>query len=203
MDTVNKQQLAEQQGVSLPTITRWMAEGMPVAEKGGRGKGYAFDPAAVTEWRVERAKKKALGGASEETEAMSKRRKTAAEADIQEMKAAQLRGELCVQADLVADIQNDLSKVRARLLAIPSRAAAMVVGQDEHTARKFLQDLIYEALDEVSTIDMDEFFEPFEQKQEDTKNSSGITLHSGRFLVDLLYDSDDQCNYRLESVDFH
>lgn len=186
--TVNKTELAELQGVSLPTINAWMTQGMPVAAEGGRGKGYEFDNAAVTEWRVSRAQRKALSGAGSESEAASKKRKVAAEADIAEMKAAQIRGELCIQADLVADIQNDLAKVRARLLGIPTRAAPMVVALEEQGARQLLQELVHEALEELSSVNLDEFLEPYEHQPESTKKDSGTFLHSRHFSVSLHHD---------------
>ena len=187
--TVNKQQLAALQGISLPTITRWMAEGMPIAEKGGRGKTYSFDNAAVTTWRVNRAR--AEGGSKEAAvnESESKARKMAAEASLAEMKAAQLRSELCVQADLIEDIQNDFAKIRARILAVPVRCAPLVIVMNEQEARKSMNDLLCEALDELSSIPIEEFFEPFEARSGIPEEKFvGNAIHSGQFTVELTYD---------------
>lgn len=185
---INKQQLAELQGVSLPTITAWMAEGMPVAQKGGRGVSYGFDNAEVTEWRI--AREQARGKRVAESEKDAKGRKTSAEADLAEMKAAQLRSELVVLADIVADVQNDLTKVRARLLAIPTRAAPLVVGMNEHAARKLINDLVLEALDELSVISPDEALLPYDSGRfSHEKEFPNYALQSGRFRVDLKHDA--------------
>lgn len=186
---VNRKGIAELQGVSLPTIDAWVREGMPVAEKGGRGVGYKFNPAAVTEWRIDRETKKSRAAKGKQSESELKRRKLAAEADMQELKTALFREELCKQDDLVADIQNDLAKVRARLLAIPNRAAPAVVGGDEREARKTLTDLIHEALDELSTVSLEEFFEPYDPRSLIHEKKCGFfSLFSGHFTVELGYD---------------
>jgi phage terminase Nu1 subunit (DNA packaging protein) len=40
---VNRTELAEVLGVSMPTITAWLGEGMPYVEGGGKGKPFVFD----------------------------------------------------------------------------------------------------------------------------------------------------------------
>lgn len=55
--SVNKDQLAGRLQVSLPTLTRWIVrfgQDFPVIERGGLGKAWLFDPAAVFDFLRER-----------------------------------------------------------------------------------------------------------------------------------------------------
>ncbi|MFH0302903.1 terminase small subunit [Bradyrhizobium sp. 31Argb] len=47
---VNRQELADIFGYSLPTISAWVENGMPVKSHGGRGKQFEFDTEDVLKW---------------------------------------------------------------------------------------------------------------------------------------------------------
>lgn len=47
---INRKQLAELRGVSLPTIDSWVRRGCPVVTRGGPGKAWAFNPGEVAAW---------------------------------------------------------------------------------------------------------------------------------------------------------
>lgn len=49
---LNRAQLARAMGVTPPTIDNWIADGMPVAEKGSNGRAYKFDLLACQSWRA-------------------------------------------------------------------------------------------------------------------------------------------------------
>ena len=49
---IGRAQLALAFGVHPARISRWAADGMPVADRGGRGRESKFDLAAVVAWRV-------------------------------------------------------------------------------------------------------------------------------------------------------
>lgn len=53
MNAVPIHAAAQELGVSIPTLRRWMREGCPVARRGHRGRGCAtlLDPVAVESWR--------------------------------------------------------------------------------------------------------------------------------------------------------
>ncbi len=62
---VNRADLANIQAVSLPTIDAWVDKGCPYVERGGRGREWVFDTAAVIDWRLERAVKEAVASSSD------------------------------------------------------------------------------------------------------------------------------------------
>jgi terminase small subunit / prophage DNA-packing protein len=47
----NKAEVAEFFSISMPVLEKWIREGMPVIQKGGRGIGWVIDLRAVAEWR--------------------------------------------------------------------------------------------------------------------------------------------------------
>lgn len=48
---VNRSDLAEINGVSMPTIDDWVRRGCPVVQRGGRGRAWQFNTADVRNWR--------------------------------------------------------------------------------------------------------------------------------------------------------
>lgn len=53
--TINRAELAGICNCSLPTVDAWVRKGCPVVARGGKGKEWQFDSAAVIDWRIERA----------------------------------------------------------------------------------------------------------------------------------------------------
>lgn len=125
--------------VSEPTVDRWIADGCPVAERGGNGVAYQFDVYQVQAWRAERA--------AEEHEADEEKRRQISEAQInlfgdrhaddvldpmspaaqKVMLEAQLRrvqlgrerGTLLVAAELKLPLAGALQSLRDQLRAMP------------------------------------------------------------------------------------
>ena len=60
--SVNRAGLASVFAVSLPTIDAWVRKGCPVVERGGTGREWQFDTAAVIEWRTAKAVEDAVAG---------------------------------------------------------------------------------------------------------------------------------------------
>ena len=81
-------------------------------------------------------------------------RKVAAEAQITELELAKVRGELVVAEDVVAAWSDTLSSLKAKIISIPSKAAPIVASEDSAGGcQKVLEDLIREALEELSNYD--------------------------------------------------
>ena len=69
------------------------------------------------------------------------------------LEAEQLAGSL-IEIEAVANVVGEeYSNVRSRLLAIPSKAAPQVIGLSIAAAKALLDDLIFEALDELTADD--------------------------------------------------
>jgi len=81
-------------------------------------------------------------------------RKVAAEAQITELELAKVRGELVVAEDVVAAWSDTLSSLKAKIISIPSKAAPILASEDSAGGcQKVLEDLIREALEELSNYD--------------------------------------------------
>lgn len=160
--TVNRQELADIFGDSLPTISAWVENGMPVKSHGGRGKQFEFDTEDVLKWLLarERAERKAhtaatlKEGGEEITIDKARLRNEIAKAKLSEL-------ELATKMELVRPIQmivrvlsNEIANARARLLGIPSKlrpAIQLEVGAPEGTKKLVneVERLILEALNEI------------------------------------------------------
>lgn len=75
------------------------------------------------------------------------------QANKAELEAAQVAGSL-IEIEAVADIVGEeYANARSRLLAIPSRAAPQVIGLSIVAVKALLDDMIFEALDELTADD--------------------------------------------------
>lgn len=84
-------------------------------------------------------------------------RKDAALAEKAELDNAVKRGELVPAEEIIAGWQIILGRVKSRLLAIPTTATPLVVGEtDQHAIRKILDEIIRDALTELSAPEENE-----------------------------------------------
>lgn len=65
---VNKAELARIFGVSEPTVSKWIADGVPIETKGDNGVAYEFDPEKVKAWKDEREERARQAEADRERE---------------------------------------------------------------------------------------------------------------------------------------
>ncbi len=169
MDAViSKAQLSRQLGVSKAAVTGYVRRGMPVNFDGKLNAAEALawvndhvEPhhadrgaalAAEAPEANPRVKPGDRGDGDDRTALAAERARLAcAQADAQEMKNATARRLLLPSAEVTAAVQACFSLVRARLLAIPTRAAPQVLllkGIAE--VKALLTALIHEALQELS-----------------------------------------------------
>jgi hypothetical protein len=81
-------------------------------------------------------------------------RKVNAEAEIAELELAKVRGELVIAEDVVKAWDDVLSALKGKLLSIPTKAAPVVSAEPEAgSCQKILEDLINEALEELSNYE--------------------------------------------------
>ena len=62
MKLFTRSELAEAFGVAKLTITKWAAAGLPVADRGGRGRSSRYNLPAVVAWEIERRVQARGGG---------------------------------------------------------------------------------------------------------------------------------------------
>ena len=131
-------------GVAPGRVSKWVADGAPVARRGARGQASLYDVAALKRWRDHR---------TEETEAgLSLEEERAKLARVQRLKAemeiAKRRGELLERAAVVAEGQTALSALKAALLRLPREL--VMRGLIPRETEPAVRDLITEALRELA-----------------------------------------------------
>jgi phage terminase Nu1 subunit (DNA packaging protein) len=155
--TLSKTDLAAALDVSTQTLDQWLNRGMPFVSKPGTGsRSYEFDLSAVLRWRLdyERAQADAATDGTDIEEA--KRRRAVAEARLAEMAADREEGQLLARADVDAAVTGAFARVRARLLAVPSKVAAEAAAESEPVrVQALVQAAVYEALAELAGTDVD------------------------------------------------
>lgn len=114
--TVSEAELARVLGVTRPAVTQWRQAGCPYRRRGGR---YEYVVAEVVDWRLDRAKAEKRDEAAPD-EARERARKLRAEADRAELELARARGELVPVAEFTDALDDAFSRVRAKLLAVPT-----------------------------------------------------------------------------------
>ncbi|WP_441253618.1 terminase small subunit [Bradyrhizobium sp. 613_E4_N2_2] len=152
---VNRTQLADVFGVSLPTIDVWTRTGCPSDQKGaGPGKPWVFDTADVAAWREQRAREDATGDeVSDEREL--KRRKLAAETGKAELEFAIAKGEVAPVREFERAQAGLMASIRQNILQVPSRAVLQLLGEtDERTFKSKLAAELTLALETAAESDL-------------------------------------------------
>lgn len=157
MAKVNRQELADILGVSLPTITSKVKRGMPFLQKGQRGKEWQFDTVEVFAWEKDQAVNNLLGDVEDVTEEELRRRKLSAETVITEIEAAKLRGEVAPIADMEKSWNETMIEICTRMMLVPSRCSIHILGMTEESEIKHLiEEEIRQGLSESADIDLND-----------------------------------------------
>jgi len=132
---VTRQEVADLFGVSHTTVDAWIKRGMPVSERGSRGKPWRINTAEVSAWLEQRAKESAAGG-DQADERELKRRKLAAETAKVELELAKVRGEVVPLAQLERALANTFAEIKTNIRSVPSRVATAIIGESNETRIK-------------------------------------------------------------------
>jgi len=152
---LNKTQLSELLGCSLPTVDAKVRRGMPFKERGRRGgKDWVFDSAEVVEWERQQAVMNSGGsGAADEDEL--KRRKLAAETGKAELELAKAKGEVATLADVEKAIARAFAEVRIGMRNVPQRVVVSLIGeQNETRIKRILLDEIDQVLQSLADTEI-------------------------------------------------
>lgn len=161
---VNRAELAEILGISLPTVNAWVKQKMPYVRKGGMGADWQFDTAAVIQWRADQAAD-AAGGALDGIDEIA--RQTA----LVQLEHARLKfardAALVVPVDqLERRLAIVFAEVRTAMRNIPARTAAMLIGEtSERQFKKVLSEEIDRGLTVLSDYDVNLLDESIEADQ--------------------------------------
>jgi phage terminase Nu1 subunit (DNA packaging protein) len=153
---VTRIEIADLFGVSHTTVDAWIKRGMPVVQRGSRGKAWQINTAEVSAWLEQRAKESAAGG-DQADERELKRRKLAAETAKVELELARVRGEVVPLAQLERALANTFAEVKTNLRSVPSRVATAIIGEETETRIKaVILKEIDQALEALGDFDLEE-----------------------------------------------
>ncbi|WP_127110398.1 terminase small subunit [Pararhodobacter zhoushanensis] len=147
---VNRTGLAELFGVAMPTIDHWIRNGCPVEKRGGKGREYEFNTAAVATWRELKARDEAAGNVTASEQEL-KRRRLAAMTGREELAFAREKADVAPVAQFESAMVKAFAEVRANMRTIASRVPRMIVGEkDEARIRHVLEEEVDRALEALA-----------------------------------------------------
>jgi len=139
----NRAQIAEAFGVELTSVDKWRRGGCP-SEK--VGKSVIFSVREVSDWL--RARDMESSGTLDLSQERAKLTKLQAEKATLELE--QQRGNLIPMELIIETWQGHIANARAKLLALPPKAAAQVAGMESYLeVEQLITELINESLDEL------------------------------------------------------
>lgn len=141
---VNKGTLANMMGVSVSAVNAYISEGMPCAVPSVGGKQSLYDPVEANKWLDQRLS----GGDASMNEL--KKRKLQIDIDLAEITLSKERGELVEVEEVAKQIADAFTRVRGKLLALPTKTSGLVLGlPTQRDTQEVLDNAIREALDEL------------------------------------------------------
>ncbi|TIH12754.1 hypothetical protein D0S45_17440 [Marinifilum sp. JC120] len=142
---VDKQGLAVALGISLPTVSVRVREGMPCVQEGGRGKPWQFDLAECVQWHVDRAVEKEVGVTDEGMSRADLLKALLVEdLKIKRVASAQALREVCLVDEVERAIATAFIEVRQAVLALPERVALRLLASESETE---IKDILEEEID--------------------------------------------------------
>ncbi len=152
LNALPAEDVADLLGVTPRTVRNWSKkEDLPHKNDGRRD---VFDWTTTLEWFVQRRIRNSgkdrsepepgglVGGKEDFDEAL--RRKTSAEADLKELKLAELRGLLVPAAEVGKNVGQVATAIKTKLEAMPNALALRLVGKkDRVEVQQILQDEVY------------------------------------------------------------
>ena len=150
---LNRSGLAEHMGVSLPTIDRWVKDGMPVVQRGARGIEWSFDLADVISWYARR-QAEAAGGATDDLKEIEKRT-ARAKMEQAELALAEAKGLVAPVAEFERAQAALMAAIRQNVMNVPQRAVLQLLGEtDEGTFKRKLRAELVIALEQAAAADL-------------------------------------------------
>jgi phage terminase Nu1 subunit (DNA packaging protein) len=164
---VNRRQLSDILGISMPTVTAWVGEGMPFTREGSKSAEWEFDTRETIEWMAANKLKtkgkpankgrNPFGEEDESVESLeeAERRKMIANADRAEVLVAKEAGILVPISEVASVVAEENARVRARLLTLPNELRPKVLtflAEDRKAAEQLLADVEAVVLDALGEI---------------------------------------------------
>lgn len=155
------EEVADRLGVTARTVRNWINDGVNgeklPAVADGRGRKLAW-PAALEFYVRMRIAKDGNGGnppppADAEDLEAAETRKTIADADLKEIKLAQLRGQLVPADEVGRNVGKVASAIKTKLDSLPNALALRLVGKSDRVeVQQILQDAVYRIKLELAQV---------------------------------------------------
>jgi phage terminase Nu1 subunit (DNA packaging protein) len=123
---VTRKLLAHATGVSEPTVSKWVDQGMPCIDRGAKGKPAKFDLRECLAWWKDTI---VLGGAKKPEKLWD--REQLVDIETKELKLRQLKGELVERAAAVHVIRSMQIQTATQLRQAARRFGAKLVGLED------------------------------------------------------------------------
>lgn len=153
--TVTRRELAVALNCHMQTVTKWEREGLPIAERGRKGRPSRYDEAAVRAWLAAREERAQTGQALDLVQERAQKEHWQALLAEQTFK---VRERKLLDADDVAKTWGGVvAAIRAKLLAVPTSYADRVhratTLEGLAGAEHVLRDAVYDVLRELAAIE--------------------------------------------------
>jgi phage terminase Nu1 subunit (DNA packaging protein) len=109
----------------MQSVTRWERDGMPIAQRGARGRPSRYDLAVVEAWRAAKEAAARTPGAAVSLE-LERARKERAQAALTEQTHQSRARELLPRDEVKRVMEQRAAAIRAKLLAWPTTLADRV-----------------------------------------------------------------------------
>ena len=139
--SLNRSETAQKLNISLTTLDNWRRKGCPHTKT---GKQVFFDLDTLKKW-LDHCSDRDLDYTQERAKL------TRLQAEKVTLDLEQQRGKLLPLEMVIAAWQGQIANCRAKLLALPPKAASQVLGMESYVeVEHAIRDIIYEALDELA-----------------------------------------------------
>lgn len=156
---VNRKDLADTFGVSLPTVDDWVSRGCPIVSKGRKGVAWVFNTAEVAGWREQFAREGAVDPEVLDNKEIM-RRTALVELAQKELEFARDRETVATIEEFEAAMVAAYSKIRGSLRLIPPRCASKIGAlKDEAEIAAIIRaevDKVLEALSDADLVSAEE-----------------------------------------------
>ena len=152
---VNRQELSQAMGVSLPTVDKWVRDGCPVKQRGAKGVAWEFSLPDVVSWWGNKQREASASAAPTDMED-AKLRKIAAEAEMVELELAKAKGLVAPIEEFQRVQEARNAVIRQNVLNVVQRAVLQLLGEcDEATFKKKLRAELTLALETAANAELE------------------------------------------------
>jgi phage terminase Nu1 subunit (DNA packaging protein) len=150
---VNRQELSQAMGISLPTVDRWIRDGCPVKQRGAKGVAWEFLLPDVVAWWGNR-QREAAGGAVDDIKEIDKRT-ARAKMEQAELALAKERGLVAPVREFERAQAAMFAAIRTNIMNVPQRVVVQLLGEtDEATFKQKLRAELTLALDTSANAEL-------------------------------------------------